>query len=208
MSSRTEISEELDMKFYKCFYMAVSVLIAVALLPGIQQACIPCFCPVPMAIVQAAECSDAMHVMTATSTTKVTVVYMPEDGKVDIRYVDENGYDILQPLSIYGDIGESFKAVPADIQGYTLINTIGNPDGIFGTDQKVTFVYGSSTNKATEAGGNKNHSMTSGSMHGGGYGIVKTGEDHWNIGMSLLLATALSISGIVLLRRRGIRELH
>ncbi|WP_270279912.1 MucBP domain-containing protein, partial [Vagococcus bubulae] len=70
-----------------------------------------------------------------------TYVYSPngvvpptqDNGKVIIKYVDENGNEIKARDSISGPIGSNYQTVPALIKGFTLKET---PDNYKGTYTK------------------------------------------------------------------------
>lgn len=73
-----------------------------------------------------------------SSNSTVTFVY---SLSVEVRYVDENGNPLKEKKVIDGDEEKQFHITEEKIDGYELINTIGNPNGKFGEDFEVTFVY-------------------------------------------------------------------
>src|SRR5690625_4078664 len=77
----------------------------------------------------------------------VTYVYKPveetpEEGTVDVEYVDEDGNPVAKPETETGDVGDPYETEPKDIDGYELIETPDNAIGEFTEDdQTVTYVY-------------------------------------------------------------------
>ena len=65
------------------------------------------------------------------------------EGKVITHYVDEEGNTLLEDKTITGYEDDSYKTTPEDIEGYTLINTIGNETGKYTSSKtiEVTYVY-------------------------------------------------------------------
>lgn len=65
------------------------------------------------------------------------------EGKVIIHYVDEEGSALLEDKILTGYEDDSYKTTSEDIEGYTLINTIGNETGKYTSSKtiEVTYVY-------------------------------------------------------------------
>lgn len=65
------------------------------------------------------------------------------EGKVIVHYVDEEGSALLKDKILTGYEDDSYKTTSEDIEGYTLINTIGNETGKFTSSKtiEVTYVY-------------------------------------------------------------------
>lgn len=66
-----------------------------------------------------------------------------EDGKpVTVHYQDNNGNELLPTETLNGLVSETFDISSPEISGYDLIDTIGNPSGVFSDqEQVVKFVY-------------------------------------------------------------------
>lgn len=65
------------------------------------------------------------------------------EGKVIVHYVDEEGSALLEDKTLTGYEDDSYKTTSEDIEGYTLINTIGNETGKYTSSKtiEVTYVY-------------------------------------------------------------------
>ena len=65
------------------------------------------------------------------------------EGKVIVHYVDEENSALLEDKILTGYEDDSYKTTPEDIEGYTLINTIGNETGKYTSSKtiEVTYVY-------------------------------------------------------------------
>ena len=65
------------------------------------------------------------------------------EGKVIVHYVDEDGSALLEDKTLTGYEDDSYKTTSEDIEGYTLINTIGNETGKYTSSKtiEVTYVY-------------------------------------------------------------------
>lgn len=65
------------------------------------------------------------------------------EGKVIVHYVDEEGSALLEDKILTGYEDDSYKTTSEDIEGYTLINTIGNETGKYTSSKtiEVTYVY-------------------------------------------------------------------
>lgn len=75
-----------------------------------------------------------------------------EKGTVEAHYVDENGNDILAPISQSGDVDSNYETTAQTLPGYTLVKTPANAKGKFakGTT-KVVYEY--KKNAETQLGG-------------------------------------------------------
>lgn len=89
-----------------------------------------------------------------SSNSTVTFVY---SLSVEIRYVDEDGTPLKAKKVIDGDEEKQFHITAEEIDGYKLKNTIGNPNGKFGEDFEVTFVYKKINQNANNNGNNQNN---------------------------------------------------
>lgn len=65
------------------------------------------------------------------------------EGKVIIHYVDEDGNTLLEDITLTGYENDSYKTTPEDIEGYTLIDTIGKETGKYASKKtiEVTYIY-------------------------------------------------------------------
>ena len=65
-----------------------------------------------------------------------------EDGKVIVKYVDENKKELAKSTTIIGKVGDEYKAKAKTITGYALKTTPKNATGKIAKDEiTVTFVY-------------------------------------------------------------------
>lgn len=61
---------------------------------------------------------------------------------VTVQYVDETGQSLAVETVLNGKVGESYQATATVIDGYELIQVVGNPSGSFGEQaQTITFKY-------------------------------------------------------------------
>ncbi|HFI0148448.1 TPA: MucBP domain-containing protein, partial [Streptococcus suis] len=68
--------------------------------------------------------------------------YVPEESKVVVRYVDENGNDLVPSENIPGKVGDDYTTSGKVINGYILEKVEGNPSGkIPSGGTTVTYVY-------------------------------------------------------------------
>lgn len=65
------------------------------------------------------------------------------EGKVIIHYVDEDGNTLLEDKTLTGYENDSYKTTPEDIEGYTLIDTVGKETGKYAANKtiEVTYIY-------------------------------------------------------------------
>ncbi|MFD1393276.1 MucBP domain-containing protein [Lacticaseibacillus jixianensis] len=95
----------------------------------------------------------------------VTMVYdnmgqTPDEGvqsKLTVRYVDNTGAEIQDPVTKTGYVGNSYAVTPDKLDGYTFLRVTGDSAGLTGTfgktDQVVTMVYdkvGQTVNDGTQ----------------------------------------------------------
>ena len=77
----------------------------------------------------------------------VTLVYARKaepvkTGKVIVKYVDEQGNEIAESVTLTGNVGDSYTTAAKDIDGYELKTTPANATGAYTeADQTVTYVY-------------------------------------------------------------------
>lgn len=81
------------------------------------------------------------------SDQEVTYVYekkeIPsEEGRVIVNYKDDLGNVISDSTILTGKVGESYQTTEKAIEGYTLVDMIGESEGVYSqSDQEVTYVY-------------------------------------------------------------------
>lgn len=79
------------------------------------------------------------------ATDADTYVWMPiETGNITVNYVDEAGNPIANPTTLTpnGYLGDSYTTSPKSIDGYTLVTTPDNANGVYTESaQEVTYVY-------------------------------------------------------------------
>ena len=88
-------------------------------------------------------------------SNELTEMPSGDPGKVTIKYVDQDGKE-LKSIYRVGVIGKKYKTYPAEIDGYTLVETPKNATGEFEADGEVVYVYAagdSDTVKPTTAPG-------------------------------------------------------
>ncbi|HFI0425069.1 TPA: MucBP domain-containing protein, partial [Streptococcus suis] len=74
--------------------------------------------------------------------TDTPINYVPEESKVVVRYVDENGNDLVPSENILGKVGDDYTTSGKVINGYILEKVEGNPSGkIPSGGTTVTYVY-------------------------------------------------------------------
>ncbi|HFI0048703.1 TPA: MucBP domain-containing protein [Streptococcus suis] len=74
--------------------------------------------------------------------TDTPINYVPEESKVVVRYVDENGNDLVPSENIPGKVGDDYTTSGKVINGYILEKVDGNPSGkIPSGGTTVTYVY-------------------------------------------------------------------
>ncbi|WP_430608524.1 WxL domain-containing protein [Enterococcus sp. DIV1304_2] len=63
-------------------------------------------------------------------------------GQVRVRHIDTSGNILKEEEDIEGYVNDSYNVKPENFEDWNLVETIGNPEGIFGLDKKeVVFVY-------------------------------------------------------------------
>lgn len=71
-------------------------------------------------------------------------------GIVDIKYVDENGVDIIDGKRIRDRVNSEYEVDPENIEGYEYVYTIGEKKGYYNDKiNEVTFVYKKVSNTST-----------------------------------------------------------
>ena len=76
-------------------------------------------------------------------TIEVTYYYIRINaGGVVVRYVDEEGNSIADPVIISGKVGDPYKTTQKDIENYEFIRIDGQPEGELTKDKiEVTYIY-------------------------------------------------------------------
>ena len=63
-------------------------------------------------------------------------------GKVVVRYVDEDGNDLLDSIILNGQTSTEYNTKAEEIEGYRLVSVEGNENGEFGSEEElVTYIY-------------------------------------------------------------------
>lgn len=63
-------------------------------------------------------------------------------GYVTVRFLDEEGNDIVKSVSYYGKLGDTFEVYPRYIEGYKYDRCVGDMKDIYDVDSKsVIFIY-------------------------------------------------------------------
>ena len=63
-------------------------------------------------------------------------------GYVTVRFLDEEGNDIVKSVSQYGKLGDTFEVYPRYIKGYKYDRCAGDMKDIYDVDSKsVIFIY-------------------------------------------------------------------
>jgi len=74
----------------------------------------------------------------------------PTSQPVTVHYVDDQGTTLKPDKTLTGSLGDTYKAEPLTITGYTLAKTTGTESGTFSdTAQAVTYTYAKNAVKAT-----------------------------------------------------------
>ncbi|EAG1402580.1 LPXTG cell wall anchor domain-containing protein [Listeria monocytogenes] len=80
-----------------------------------------------------------------TNTQTVTYVYTPiaiSALPVTVNYLDENGKEIADSVVLNGRVGEAYNTLAKEIDGYTLIKTPTNANGVFTAEaQSIDYIY-------------------------------------------------------------------
>ena len=89
-----------------------------------------------------------------TDTKTVKFVYQPanlppNNGAVNVRYVDETNDDLLPPVDMAGLLGDSYQTEEKAVEGYRLSYVSGETQGTYASQKHyVTYVYASPRTKA------------------------------------------------------------
>ena len=76
-----------------------------------------------------------------SSWVEVPVTDTPvEKGTVTVKYVDENGNDLTSPITLTGNVGDSYTTSKKTFSGYTLSSTPANASGKY-TKSGITVTY-------------------------------------------------------------------
>ena len=76
-----------------------------------------------------------------SSWTEVAITTPPaEKGTVTVKYVDENGNDLTDPIKLTGNVGDSYTTSKKTFSGYTLSSTPSNASGKY-TASGITVTY-------------------------------------------------------------------
>ncbi|EAD5258109.1 LPXTG cell wall anchor domain-containing protein [Listeria monocytogenes] len=80
-----------------------------------------------------------------TNAQTVTYVYTPiaiSALPVTVNYLDENGKEIADSVILNGRVGEAYNTLAKEIDGYTLIKTPTNANGVFTAEaQSIDYIY-------------------------------------------------------------------
>ncbi|ELO8893663.1 MucBP domain-containing protein [Listeria monocytogenes] len=80
-----------------------------------------------------------------TNAQTVTYVYTPiaiSALPVTLNYLDENGKEIADSVVLNGHVGEAYNTLAKEIDGYTLIKTPTNANGVFSAEaQSIDYIY-------------------------------------------------------------------
>ena len=90
----------------------------------------------------------------ATEAKTVKFVYQPvnlppNNGAVNVRYIDETNDDLLPPVDMAGLLGDSYQTEEKAVEGYRLSYVSGETQGTYASQKHyVTYVYASPGSKA------------------------------------------------------------
>ncbi|SDM81773.1 MucBP domain-containing protein, partial [Sediminibacillus halophilus] len=128
----------------------------------------------------------------------VTYVYKPVEEEptpaapVTVKYVDEDGNPLADAEELNGNIGESYKTTPKEIDGYKRVKVVGKETGEFGEDrQTVTYIY----EKINVSNPDKGKDVGSKPSVSDGQKLPDTATDSYNV---IVLGLILLISGMIL----------
>lgn len=80
-----------------------------------------------------------------TNAQTVTYMYAPiaiSALPVTVNYLDENGKEIADSVVLNGRVGEAYNTLAKEIDGYTLIKTPTNANGVFSAEaQSIDYIY-------------------------------------------------------------------
>ncbi len=72
----------------------------------------------------------------------VTYVYAKKDGSIAVKYVDEEGNELSEAITIEGKVGDEYITKAEDIYGYKVIEEPENKEGTIEEEQiEVIYVY-------------------------------------------------------------------
>ena len=90
----------------------------------------------------------------ATEAKTVKFIYQPanlppNNGAVNVRYIDETNDDLLPPVDMAGLLGDSYQTEEKAVEGYRLSYVSGETQGTYASQKHyVTYVYASPRTKA------------------------------------------------------------
>lgn len=85
---------------------------------------------------------DKTDAATIEDSDKAAVTLAANGANVTIRYVDEVGADLSNPIVLEGKIGQEYTSAAIIIDGYTLSQTPDNNVGVFTeNEQEVIYIY-------------------------------------------------------------------
>lgn len=80
-----------------------------------------------------------------TNAQTVTYMYTPiaiSALPVTVNYLDENGKEIADSVVLNGRVGEAYNTLAKEMDGYTLIKTPTNANGVFSAEaQSIDYIY-------------------------------------------------------------------
>ncbi|HAA6119052.1 TPA_asm: cell surface protein [Listeria monocytogenes] len=80
-----------------------------------------------------------------TNAQTITYMYTPiaiSALPVTVNYLDENGKEIADSVVLNGRVGEAYNTLAKEIDGYTLIKTPTNANGVFSAEaQSIDYIY-------------------------------------------------------------------
>lgn len=97
--------------------------------------------------VEGLEVENAVLYDKATNTA--TQIPAGEPGRVNVKYVDQEGNELKPDVYRVGAVGRKYTTSAADIPGYTLVETPANAEGTFEAESTVTYVYQAGANVPT-----------------------------------------------------------
>ena len=75
-----------------------------------------------------------------TEDTTINVYYVKNNGKVIVQYVDTDGSELTESEILEGKVQEEYTTEAKSFNGYELIGTPDNQDGVF-TEDDITVIY-------------------------------------------------------------------
>jgi LPXTG-motif cell wall-anchored protein len=91
--------------------------------------------------------NDTISEMYLKEDKEFTIIYQKladpvEEGKVIVKYEDSLGNTISESTTLTGKVGESYQTTEKEIEGYNLIDVIGESVGVYSqSDQEVIYIY-------------------------------------------------------------------